>query len=398
MERWRGRVALVTGGSMGIGEATAKKLAAHGMKVVVCARSFDKLEALSKENANIHPIRCDLRDKSDIYRMFQEIRDKFGGVDVCVNSAGLSLDSPIIDGDPDQWDHMWEVNVKALCLCTQESVKSMRARNVDDGHIININSVSGHRVGRQHFYSATKYAVTSLSEGLRWELSEINSRIRVTLKIREDGILRLNLVKWMMERWRGRVALVTGGSMGIGEATAKRLVSHGMKVVVCARSFEKLEALSKEYQNIHPIKCDLRDRDDITRMFKEIKETHGGIDVCVNNAGLALESPILDGDPDLWDEMWKVNVRALCLCTQESVKSMRERNVDDGHIININSLSGHRCGKQHFYSATKFAVTSLSEGLRWELNAVQSRIRVTSISPGLVHTNFAHTLMGKDAA
>ncbi|CAG2198623.1 unnamed protein product [Mytilus edulis] len=97
-------------------------------------------------------------------------------------------------------------------------------------------------------------------------------------------------------------------------------------------------------------------------------------------------------------KFFEVNVMALCLCTRESVKMMRANGVDDGHIININSLSGHRCGKAHFYSATKHAVTALTEGIRWELREINSHIKITSISPGLVKTNFAYTAVGEAAA
>ncbi|XP_052088260.1 dehydrogenase/reductase SDR family member 11-like [Mytilus californianus] len=80
------------------------------------------------------------------------------------------------------------------------------------------------------------------------------------------------------------------------------------------------------------------------------------------------------------------------------VKMTRANRVDDGHIININSLSGHCCGKAHFYSATKHALTELTEGIRWELREINSHIKITSISPGLVKTNFAYTAVGEAAA
>ncbi|XP_046368853.2 dehydrogenase/reductase SDR family member 11-like [Haliotis rufescens] len=202
-----------------------------------------------------------------------------------------------------------------------------------------------------------------------------------------------------MDRWQGRVALVTGASMGVGEATVKLLASYGMKVVACARSEDKLKKLSDDVSSsgrgeVLPIKVDLRKQTEILAMFEKIKGQWGGVDVCINNAGLALDAPIIDGDSEQWNNMWEVNVMALCLCTRESVKSMRERDVDDGHIVNINSLSGHRVGKSHFYSATKYAVTSLTEGIRWELRGINSHIRVTSISPGLIKTNFAETMLG----
>ncbi|XP_041359718.1 dehydrogenase/reductase SDR family member 11-like isoform X2 [Gigantopelta aegis] len=210
-------------------------------------------------------------------------------------------------------------------------------------------------------------------------------------------------MKRVMERWVGRVVLVTGASMGVGDATARLLASLGMKVVGCARSIDKLKKLADDIKasgrgEMLPVKCDLTKEKDILGMFAEISRQWGGVDVCVNCAGLALEAPIIDGDKDKWRNMWEVNVMALCLCTQESVKSMRQRGVDDGHIININSLSGHRVGKSHFYSATKYAVTALTEGVRWELRGINSHIRVTSISPGLIKTHFAETMYGSASA
>ena len=88
--------------------------------------------------------------------------------------------------------------------------------------------------------------------------------------------------------------------------------------------------------------------------------------------------------------MFDVNVLALSIVTRESVALMRSTNVDDGHIINMNSMSGHVVGGTLMYCATKFAVTALTEGLRRELRDIKSHIRSTSISPGIVETEFAY--------
>uniref|UniRef100_A0A8C6TEK0 Dehydrogenase/reductase SDR family member 11 n=1 Tax=Neogobius melanostomus TaxID=47308 RepID=A0A8C6TEK0_9GOBI len=191
-----------------------------------------------------------------------------------------------------------------------------------------------------------------------------------------------------MERWRGRVALVTGASVGIGAAIVKELVRHGMKVVGCK--------LSEECQSagldgvLVPYKCDLTNEDEILSMFTDIKSQHHGVDVCINNAGLAHPESLLNGKP--------VNVVALSVCTREAYQSMKERNVDDGHIININSMSGHRVVHKavHFYCATKFAVTALTEGLRQELREAKTHIRATCISPGVVETEFASRLYSEN--
>ncbi|XP_066551222.1 dehydrogenase/reductase SDR family member 11a isoform X2 [Amia ocellicauda] len=212
-----------------------------------------------------------------------------------------------------------------------------------------------------------------------------------------------------MERWKGRVALVTGASVGIGAAVARALVQHGMKVVGCARSVDKIEKLAAECQSagysgtLVPYKCDLSNEEEILSMFSAIKTLHQGVDVCINNAGLAHPEPLLSGRTEGWRNMIDVNVLALSICTREAYQSMKERSVDDGHIININSVLGHVPhpeGGAHFYGATKYAVTALTEGTRLELLQEKTHIRVTSISPGLVRTEFAYSTFknNKEAA
>ncbi|XP_045929532.1 dehydrogenase/reductase SDR family member 11-like isoform X1 [Micropterus dolomieu] len=209
-----------------------------------------------------------------------------------------------------------------------------------------------------------------------------------------------------MDRWKGRVALVTGASVGIGAAIAKELVRSGMKVMGCARNVEKIQKLAAECQSagysgvLVPFKCDLSNEEEILSMFSAIKAQHRGVDVCINNAGLAHPESLLNGKTSGWKNMLDVNVLALSICTREAYQSMKERNVDDGHIININSMSGHRVVHKadiHFYSASKYAVTALTEGLRQELREANSHIRATSISPGVVETEFAPRLYRDDA-
>lgn len=88
--------------------------------------------------------------------------------------------------------------------------------------------------------------------------------------------------------------------------------------------------------------------------------------------------------------MFDVNVIGLCICTRESVKIMNGCGIDDGHVININSVVGHKVGDKPIYAGSKFAVTALTEGLRQELCNAKSHIRSTSISPGFVETEFAY--------
>ncbi|XP_066958201.1 dehydrogenase/reductase SDR family member 11-like [Macrobrachium rosenbergii] len=206
-----------------------------------------------------------------------------------------------------------------------------------------------------------------------------------------------------MDRWVGRVALVTGASCGIGAAICRELVKAGMIVVGAARNVERVEALSKDLKGnpgtLFGVKCDLTKDADVENLFSVIKEKYKGVDICINNAGMSYNNSLLDGSTKEWREMLNLNVVALCLCTKLAVKSMQERGVDDGYIIHVSSICGHYVlprGGSHFYTGTKFAVTALTEGLRQELRDLNSKIRVSAISPGLVETEFAIRQRGEE--
>ncbi len=184
--RWNGKVALITGASSGIGEALARELAGAGMKVAICARRKDRLNALAQEleeaGHEVLAVEADLRSEDSILAMFEAIRERWGGVDVLVNSAGLGRLSPLVDSPTDWWREMLEVNVLALSICTREAVQDMRKRG-DAGHVIHISSLSAYRIPAGNgggMYGATKHAVRALTEGLRLELRGMNSNIRVS--------------------------------------------------------------------------------------------------------------------------------------------------------------------------------------------------------------------------
>jgi len=196
-----------------------------------------------------------------------------------------------------------------------------------------------------------------------------------------------------MQRWGGKVALVTGTSSGIGRAVASRLVGAGMKVVGCARRGAELESLRAELAGapgeLSTVRADLRNEQQVLQLFATARERFGGVDVLVNNAGLGHDAPLMSGQTERWRDMLEVNVLALCICTREAVVDMRARG-DRGHVVHISSMSAHRVPPGGgVYAATKHAVRALTEGLRQELRAAGSGIRVTAISPGFVETGFA---------
>lgn len=197
-----------------------------------------------------------------------------------------------------------------------------------------------------------------------------------------------------MDRWRGRVAMVTGASAGIGRAVALRLAREGMAVAACARREDRLEELAQSIRTAGGealvAAVDLRDEAQTLAFFEQVREHFGGVDALVNNAGLGRAAPLMSGETADWREVLEVNVLALCVCTREAVADMRRRGVD-GHVLHVSSMAAHRVpgGGSGFYSATKYAVRALTEGLRQELREAGSAIRVTAISPGFVETEFA---------
>ena len=176
-------VAIVTGASSGIGLAVARRLAAAGYDLAICARRQQRLteaaEMLTRQNIDVLAQVVDLRDEAQILSFFAAIRDKWGRLDALINNAGLGHKEPLMSGKTEAWREMLDVNVLALCICTREAVQMMQPENA--GHIVHISSMSGHRVPAiTGIYSATKFAVRSHAETLRRELRAARSHIRVT--------------------------------------------------------------------------------------------------------------------------------------------------------------------------------------------------------------------------
>lgn len=191
-----------------------------------------------------------------------------------------------------------------------------------------------------------------------------------------------------IERWSKKVALVTGASSGIGQAVAVRLLEAGLTVFVAGRRKERLERIAQDWgESAVPLVMDVSSEDSVVSGFAHIEERCGGLDVLVNNAGLGHQESLLSGSTQKWREMIDVNVLGLCICTREGVALMRGR--EEGHVFHLGSLSGHRIPPgSNVYGATKYAVRSLTESLRQELHQERLPIRVTSVSPGYVETEF----------
>ncbi|PTI56665.1 oxidoreductase [Staphylococcus xylosus] len=181
MSELKNKVAIVTGASSGIGASIAETLSQHGVKVVLTGRNETRLSDVAKQlqensQSEIDTHIVDVTQKDEVAKLVKETENKFGHVDILVNSAGLMLSSTITDGDVEAWENMIDVNVKGT-LYGINAVLPMFL-NQSTGHIINIASISGFEVTKQStLYSASKAAVHTITQGLEKELAKTGVRV-----------------------------------------------------------------------------------------------------------------------------------------------------------------------------------------------------------------------------
>ncbi|MBY0434244.1 MAG: SDR family NAD(P)-dependent oxidoreductase [Cyclobacteriaceae bacterium] len=195
-----------------------------------------------------------------------------------------------------------------------------------------------------------------------------------------------------------RIALITGATSGIGEATARLLAKNNFKLILCGRREDRLKALQTELSSkieVTTLAFDVRDREDVSKTLRSLPEAWKAIDVLINNAGNAHGlDPVQTGSLDDWDAMIDINVKGLLYVSREILPGMVERK--SGHIINLGSIAGKEVyGNGNVYCASKFAVDALTRGMRIDLNA--AGIKVTAIHPGLVETEFSLVRFKGDA-
>ncbi|XP_011185494.2 farnesol dehydrogenase-like [Zeugodacus cucurbitae] len=199
-----------------------------------------------------------------------------------------------------------------------------------------------------------------------------------------------------MERWHNRVAVVTGASSGIGATFVKYLANNGMITVGLARRKERIEALRDDVKDeakarIHAIKCDITNETEVVAVFKEIESKYGPVAVLVNNAGVVRHSDLLkeNNSQDI-RAVIDTNVYGIVWSTREAFRSMKAQG-DDGHVFLINSAVGHVVpylpnNSLNIYPPSKHAVTVLAEMYRQEFQNYNTKIKITSISPGAVRS------------
>jgi NADP-dependent 3-hydroxy acid dehydrogenase YdfG len=217
MQDLSGKVAVVTGASSGIGEAAARLLVAEGVRVILVARRHQRIEALAAElGPDVLAIAADVADPAQVAAVFDHVRERFGGLDLLFNNAGLGVNASFEKSDPADWTRMIDVNLYGVLHCTRAAIPLLRGR--PGAMICSVSSVGG-RYGTANWsvYSATKFAVVGFHDALRKELGEEGIRVSVI----EPGAVRTefgtNVADAMAERWAQLDAMA-------GEDVAQALV------------------------------------------------------------------------------------------------------------------------------------------------------------------------------
>jgi len=196
----------------------------------------------------------------------------------------------------------------------------------------------------------------------------------------------------------GRVAIVTGGSRGIGSAIAEVLAEHGADVVISSRKQADLDTECERINSLHPgrasaVAAHAGRPEDLERLVNEVMERHGRIDILVNNAGTnPYAGPLIEAELSAWDKTFEVNVRGMLALTQLVYRAwMREHG---GSIVNVASTGGLRPGLGlGVYRVTKAAVVFMTRQLAREIG---SNVRVNAVAPGLIKTRFAEALWANE--
>ena len=199
----------------------------------------------------------------------------------------------------------------------------------------------------------------------------------------------------MSELLKGKVAVVTGGTRGIGNAIVRKFVEEGAKVVLCgsrqATAEKALEALKKDYPDaiVSAIWPALSDRASVTEAFVKVREEFGAIDILANNAGISHNNSFFDYKDEDFDKIIDINIRAVYVCTRAAAEIMKEQGrgviINTSSVVSINGQAAG-CG----YPASKFAVNGLTISLARELGPLG--IRVNAVAPGVTMTDMMAVL------
>jgi NAD(P)-dependent dehydrogenase (short-subunit alcohol dehydrogenase family) len=197
----------------------------------------------------------------------------------------------------------------------------------------------------------------------------------------------------MEETLSGKIAVVTGGTRGIGRAIAERLLREGASVAVCSRLQKNVQAFVQDFQpgadgRLLAEAADVSKLEDVRRFFASVDARFGGLDFLINNAGIGVFKSVADLTPEEWRRTIDLNLSGVYYCSHEALPRMRQRGA--GYIVNIGSLAGKNAfAGGAAYNASKFGLNGFSEAMM--LDCRYENVRVSYIMPGSVDTDFGST-------
>jgi NADP-dependent 3-hydroxy acid dehydrogenase YdfG len=180
------------------------------------------------------------------------------------------------------------------------------------------------------------------------------------------------------------VAVVTGASSGVGEATARRLADEGCRVALVARREERLEALADDLgrERALPVPTDVTDTDAVEAMVEAVVEEFGAVDVLVNNAGVLFGDPVAESDPADFDDLLDVNLRGAMYVTRAALPHVLDGG---GHVLTVSSMNAqYPAAGASAYTASKYGVNGFCDSLRREMS--DEDVRVTVVMPGPIQS------------
>jgi len=197
-----------------------------------------------------------------------------------------------------------------------------------------------------------------------------------------------------MGKLEGKIALVTGGSSGIGLATAKQFVNEGAYVFITGRHQPELDAAVKDIgKNITAVSSDVSNLGDLDHLFAQIKSTKGRLDVLFANAGIAKYAKLGEITEELFDSIFDINVKGVLFTVQKALPLMPEGS---SIVLNASVVGSKGLSSNSVYSATKAAIRSFAR--TWTTDLKDRRIRVNAISPGTIDTPGLHDLLASGTA
>jgi NAD(P)-dependent dehydrogenase (short-subunit alcohol dehydrogenase family) len=190
-----------------------------------------------------------------------------------------------------------------------------------------------------------------------------------------------------MAEFSGKVAIVTGGALGIGRAAARKLLTEGASVVICSDREEQAESAVAEMRgedlDVRGTRADVTSSADMKRLVGFAAETYGGVDILVNSAGVQRYGTVVETEEEVWDEVLDVNLKGIYLASKHAIPQMRERG--GGAIVNLSSVQAFASQKGvAAYTASKGAINALTRAMA--LDHAQENIRVNAVCPASVET------------